>query len=211
MSILDLQTFRETALINDPFEHFVVEQCLNKAHLARLREDFPKITRGGSFPPTALQFGPTFEDLLNELRGEEVRQIFEQKFQIDLTNRPTTLTVRGQTRKKDGRIHTDSKSKLITVLLYLNPAWNAQGGRLRLLRSPDNIEDVISEIVPCEGTLVAFRCRDNAWHGHKQFAGERRSLQLNWVTNDAAAKGSGRRHQLSAFLKSMNPMKRVAS
>ena len=44
------------------------------------------------------------------------------------------FTARGWRRPKDGKAHTDSKSKIITVLLYLNPApWTPSGGRLRLL------------------------------------------------------------------------------
>ncbi|MFN8453038.1 MAG: 2OG-Fe(II) oxygenase, partial [Anaerolineae bacterium] len=72
---------------------------------------------------------------------------------------------------------------------------------LRLLRSPDDIEDVIAEIPPESGTLVAFRCRENAWHGHKPFDGIRRSVQLNWVVDEAAAKRSERRHGWSSLLK----------
>ena len=46
-----------------------------------------------------------------------------------------------------------------------------------------------------------FRCRENAWHGHKQFVGERRSIQLNWVVSDAAVRRSQFVHGISSFLK----------
>jgi hypothetical protein len=40
---------------------------------------------------------------------------FELKFSIDLTGRPTMITVRGRcSKEKDGKIHTDSKTKIIT-------------------------------------------------------------------------------------------------
>ena len=210
MSILNLQSLRDAPVVKSPFPHFIVERCVNTDCLTELRDSFPKIDRGGSFPLSSLDYGTSFDNLTRELLGDEVRKVFEQKFDIDLSIRPTTLTVRGQTRAKDGRIHTDSKTKLITVLLYLNSAWNPEGGRLRLLRSPDDMEDVITEITPGEGTLVAFRCTDNAWHGHKQFVGERRSLQLNWVVDQGAAKGSRRRHRMSAFLKSLNAKRQRA-
>src|SRR5579859_7380463 len=69
----------------------------------------------------------------------------------DLAGRPTTTTVRGQCSPKDGKIHTDSLSKIITVLLYMNPGWEQAGGRLRLLRSGNDLEDMIAEVPPLEG------------------------------------------------------------
>ena len=41
-------------------------------------------------------------------------------------------TLRGYSRKKDGKIHTDSKTKILTVLLYLNENWLDINGNLRL-------------------------------------------------------------------------------
>jgi Rps23 Pro-64 3,4-dihydroxylase Tpa1-like proline 4-hydroxylase len=112
------------------------------------------------------------------------------------------VTVRAHCRARDGQIHTDSKGKLITVLVYLNQSWEADGGRLRLLRSPDDIDDYVAEVPPDEGTLLAFRCSDNAWHGHKSFEGPRRAIQLNWVVDDAYLRREQRRHRISAFFKS---------
>jgi len=40
------------------------------------------------------------------------------------------VTVRGQSRANDGQIHTNRKTKLITVLIYMNGKWKALGGRL---------------------------------------------------------------------------------
>ena len=84
----------------------------------------------------------------------ETRSAFGEYFGIDLANRPPTLTVRGRARTKDGQIHIDSKTKLITVLIYFNRRWGTAGGCLRLLRSPDDIEDVIVEVPPESGTLA---------------------------------------------------------
>ncbi len=56
-------------------------------------------------------------------------------------------------------------TKLITVLIYMNGKWESPVGRLRLLRSPDNLNDVVAEVPPDEGTLLVFRNRPNAWHG----------------------------------------------
>lgn len=207
MSVLDLNKLRRTELAKDPFEYCVVSDFVDAAALDRAERDFPQIEQGGSFPLASLSYGPGFQELVDALLDAQTRTAFGEYFGIDLANRPPTLTVRGRARSKDGQIHIDSKTKLITVLIYFNRRWGNAGGCLRLLRSPDDIEDVIVEIPPESGTLVAFRCRDNAWHGHKPFDGVRRSIQLNWVVDETAAKRSERRHGWSSLLKRL----RIAS
>ena len=123
---------------------------------------------------------------------------------MDLKGRPTMVTVRGRSGTRDGNIHTDAASKIITVLLYMNPRWEEPGGRLRLLRSPDDIEDAIVEAPPVAGTLVAFRRSDNSYHGHKPFVGPRRVIQLNWVTDRGTVGREILRHRASAWLKWMS-------
>ncbi|MDX1946254.1 MAG: 2OG-Fe(II) oxygenase [Pirellulaceae bacterium] len=191
-----------TPVIAEPFEYFMIPQFIRAEHLDAIQRDFPAIKEGGSFPLASLQFGPAFRQLTDELVGEPLRAALAKKFDMDLSDRPATLTVRGRTRMKDGQIHTDSVTKLITVLVYLNRDWSNTGGRLRLLRSATNLEDVIAEVPPTEGSMVAFRCRPNAWHGHHPHDGPRRSMQLNYVTSASASRWSSIRHGVSAMLKS---------
>jgi SM-20-related protein len=115
--------------------------------------------------------------------------------------------VRGKSDGKDGRIHTDSESKIITLLLYLNPVWNLAEGRLRLLRGPTDIEDYVREVTPLAGTMLAFRRSDRSFHGHRPHLGERRMLQLNWVTESAVVRRELNRHRWSARLKALNPFR----
>jgi hypothetical protein len=111
------------------------------------------------------------------------------------------ITVRGRCSEKDGKIHTDSETKIITILVYMNSAWESSGGQLRLLRSGTNLEDVILEVPPTEGTLLAFRRSNNSWHGHKPFTGPRRVIQFNWVTSEAVVRREQNRHRFSAWMK----------
>jgi hypothetical protein len=83
----------------------------------------------------------------------------------------------------------------------MNPAWEQKGGCLRLLRSATDLDDVLVEVPPLEGTLVAFRRCDNSYHGHKPFTGPRRVIQLNWVTSRFNERFQILRHQASAWLK----------
>lgn len=210
MSLLDIDAFRETPLETEPFEHLTVPGFVRADRIADILADYPVIEKGGSYPLTALDYGGVFEELCNELQGPALQRAFAEKFDMDLTDRPTTLTVRGRCRAKDGQIHTDSDSKLITVLVYLNQDWEADGGRLRLLRSADSLDDAFAEVPPESGSMVCFRNRENAWHGHGSFDGVRRVLQLNWVTDEAAVRQSERRHRRSAFWKKLNPFRRAA-
>lgn len=208
--LLDIERFRMTNLETSPFEYAIVPGFVRHEHVASITADFPGIDKGGSFPLLSLSFGDKFDQLCRELQSLELAAAFSEKFQIDLSSRPTTLTVRGRCRAKDGQIHTDSKSKLITVLVYLNEEWSADGGRLRILRQGNDMNDFVAEVPPEFGTLLCFRNGPIAWHGHTSFEGVRRSIQLNWVTDAAAVRKSERRHGFSALLKRLNPFSKAA-
>jgi hypothetical protein len=198
---LDLDALRAVPLTREPFEYFVVPGFVRPEAREKINADYPKIAEGGSFPVAQLSYRAAFGEFLRDLESDEFRQAFEEKFGLDLAGRPTTITVRGQCSPKDGRIHTDTKSKIITILIYMNAAWENPGGRLRLLRSADDLDDMIMEVPPVEGTLLAFKRADNSWHGHKSFAGERRVIQFNWVTSEGDKKLAMLRHHVSAPLK----------
>lgn len=202
---LDLAALAATPVATDPFPHVIVPGFLKGAALAAIERDFPAIDRAGSFPPGALSYGPAFAAVLDALEAGPLADAIEAKFGVDLADRPTMVTVRGMTRPKDGQIHTDSTDKLITALLYMNGDWEADGGRLRLLRSADDLEDYAAEVPPVAGTLLVFVNGPTAWHGHKPFAGRRRTIQLNWVTDAGVVTRERRRHGLSAALKRLNP------
>jgi len=198
---LDLDALAAATLASDPFPYLIVPGFLGRETLDAIAADFPRIDKPGSFPTSELRFGKRFQTLLDELQGPAMRDICAAKFAIDLSGRPTMVTVRGRAQRKDGRIHADSKTKLITVLIYMNAKWEAPGGQLRLLRSPDNLADYVVEVPPVEGTLLAFKVTPQSWHGHEPSEGERRVIQLNWVTDDAVVRHEQTRHRLSARLK----------
>lgn len=200
IDFFDWETFRGTPLNRDPYQHVIVNGFVKAEALRKVNADYPRIDDAGSFPIEGLEFGPGFQQMADALESDEFRNAFEEKFQLDLTGRPTTITVRGRCAGGDGQIHTDSVGKIITILIYLNPVWDNSGGRLRLLRAK-NIEDVAAEIVPSSGNLVAFLRSDHSWHGHLPFSGERRVLQFNWVVNKRNQTIVRLRHRLSASVK----------
>jgi SM-20-related protein len=203
--MLDLERLRAAPLRRDPFDFVIVDEFIRPQDLPALLAAFPTVRRHGSFPLGALACGSAFGALAEELEGDELRGEIETKFAIDLAGRPTMITVRGQSDGKDGRIHTDSPTKLITLLLYMNPVWESPSGRLRLLRRADDLGDCAAEITPLAGAMVAFRRSAASFHGHYPHRGERRSLQLNWVTDESVVRRELGRHSWSARLKALNP------
>jgi Rps23 Pro-64 3,4-dihydroxylase Tpa1-like proline 4-hydroxylase len=114
------------------------------------------------------------------------------------------LTIRKYSEESDGNIHNDSKTKIITVLIYFNERWEHAGGRLRLLRSPGDINDYAIEVAPVGGTLLAFRRNERSYHGFPACTAERRSLQMYWVSPKRAARGEkriGLRKRIKRWLK----------
>ncbi len=185
-----------------PFPHLLCSDFIPTEALTAIHRDFPKVPAAGSFPLSTLNGGKAFAALIDEIRSAKMAQLLGDKLGADLSDRPTMVTVRGFCRATDGKIHLDSGGKLVTVLLYLNTDWDKNtGGRLRLLHDDKNIDNYFLESPPGNGTLLAFRCDDNAWHGHLPYAGERRAIQLNWVASKAYHRREAVRHVVSATLK----------
>lgn len=199
--MLNMNILKNTAAAQTPFPYVIVPGFVDHEACAAIEKDFPAIAKPGSFPLETLTYGPAFTNFIAALEGDAFREAIADKLEINLHNRPTMITVRGQARERDGQIHTDSTTKLVTVLIYLNGKWESPAGRLRLLRSPDNLNDMVAEVPPVEGTMLAFVNAANAWHGHEPFQGQRRSLQLNWVTDKGVVWRERTRHKISAFFK----------
>lgn len=199
--MLDLDAIAKAPLKQVPFKFFVVPGTLSPVDLAAVRADFPEIRGPGLYPLSELSYGPAFAHLVEQIRGDDFAQLLERKFAVDLSDKPLLITVRGMSHRRDGRIHTDSKAKFLTCIIYLNDIWDESGGRLRLLNSNSDLNDVAAEIPPDGGTLASYLRTDNSWHGHDVYAGTRRYLMLTWMTSHAAFKRELGRHTLSARLK----------
>ncbi len=204
---LNLAALEKTRLKTDPYDYIVVENFIQPDSFDAITQDFPQIDKAGSFPPESLTIQGAFADLMTELDSPEFQAAIEKKFTIDLSQKPTMFTVRGQCARHNGQIHNDSETKIITVLLYLNDAaWQADGGRLRILRNDHDLNNMVEEINPNGGTLLVFKRCAHSWHGHEPYEGVRRAIQMNWVTSDQVVAHEQRRHKLSAFIKGLNPL-----
>jgi SM-20-related protein len=210
MGLLKIDALAETPLQTEPYEYVVVENFLDAASQEQILGGFPDMPDAGSFPLSELQVGAGMQALFDALDGPEFRKAVEQKFGLDLQGRATMFTLRGRCDARDGRIHTDSKKKIITVLLYLNEGWQEEGGRLRLLKNGEDLNAVAAEVPPKFGTLLVFRRSENSWHGHEQYVGPRKVLQMNWVVSDKVAAWEQWRHRISAAAKRLGRRDRAA-
>jgi hypothetical protein len=198
---IDLDAFDAAPLAREPFAYAMVPHFVKPEAMAPINADYPLVTHPGSFPLPTLEYGPAFGRFMAAIQGPEFTRAVEKKLGVELKGRPTMVTARGVSAARDGQIHTDSRTKLITVLIYMNNSWEAKTGRLRLLRGPNDLNDVIAEVPPDEGTLLIFKNEPNAWHGFEAFEGPRRVIQLNWVTDAGVVWREQTRHKISAFFK----------
>ncbi len=201
MRILDVYKIREGLLSCDPCEYMVVPYFIRPEMLAAINRDFPDIGEPGNFAPEMLKYGPIFAEMLDELRSGVLKRVIAEKFAVNLDSFPLQLTVRKYCEDSDGNVHNDSKLKVITALIYFDPIWTAEGGRLRLVRDAKNIEDFGAEVEPAGGTLLVFKRSERSYHGFKPYAGERRSLQMYYVRPKRAAPTGNKRLGLKKRLK----------
>lgn len=185
--MLNLDKLRATPLETDPFDFLVVPDIFSSESLARINSDYPEIETAANHSLDSLSHGPAFGQLMDELCGKHLAAVLGEKFDMDLPALPTTVTVRKFCERTDGNIHTDHKSKVVTVLMYFNEEWTHEEGQLRMLRSKDDIEDYAAQVTPLGGTLLAFRRADHSWHGHTRFVGERRMVQVNYLDESPMA------------------------
>jgi hypothetical protein len=185
--MVNLEALRTAQMQTDPFDFMVAPDFISSDVLKRVNADYPKIETAANHELENLSYGPQFDTLMKELQGREVAEILGEHFDMDLASLPTTVSVRKFCERTDGNIHTDHKSKVITVLVYFNEDWDHEDGQLRMLRSKQDIEDYTAQVPPNGGTLLAFRRTDHSWHGHTQFVGERRMVQLNYLDQSPIA------------------------
>jgi SM-20-related protein len=202
---LDFEAFRNVPVARTPFPHVLIPNFIKPEALHEVVGALPPMRGRGSFPIGAVRLGAAARAVIEGLEGIDFRAITAQKFSLNLEDAPVMTTLRGNSGEQDGRIHTDSSAKRVTILLYLNlgsgDAWADQRGCLRLLRSETDLDDYAVEVPPVDGSLLVFPNSPVSWHGHKGFIGKRYVIQMNYMTTGAKARSEMRRHQFSAFVK----------
>jgi hypothetical protein len=196
----------DTDRVATPFPLFVLESMLpaDAATAAALDADFPRYRSAGFFPYSDGDCGPSVRRVVEQMTSPAFGDAVGRRLGIDgLGAKPTLATLCRSLNLRHGTIHTDSRSKVVTALLYLNPTWpDTSGGCLRFLGRIDDIDALVApEVRPLYGTLAAFRREDNSFHGHLPFEGERRVIQVAWLTSEEEKLRKTRRGRFSRGLK----------
>jgi hypothetical protein len=194
----------DTLTLREPFALLIAKQQLDPARSADYARDFPRYTGAGFFPYAAADCGPSMQALVDELHGPEFARAIGERLGVErLDQYPTLVTLCRSLNARHGNIHTDSLSKVVTALLYLNPEWpHGSAGSLRFLANLHDMDALVApELPPLYGHLAAFRRSDCSFHGHPPFEGERHVIQVAWLVDEHALHRKTRRGRLSRFVK----------
>jgi 2OG-Fe(II) oxygenase superfamily len=207
--ILDSVRFEagDTLVKRDPFAFMIATDVLSNVKRKELLDDFPKYKEAGFFPYAEAECGPVVNQLVNELLSSEVADKLGDKLGIErLSQYPTLVTICRLLNRRHGTIHTDSKSKVATALIYLNESWpsDCSGGCLRFLRTGDDIDAMlVPELKPLYGSFAFFKRADNSFHGHLPYEGERLVIQIAWLTSEEEKMRKAKRGVMTRFVKSI--------
>ena len=194
----------DTVVCAEPFHFLVAHGQLPAAACDELKRDFPTYAGAGFFPYEEADCGPSVNRLIADLTEPAVATAVGVRLGIEnLGQYPTLVTLCRSLNKRHGTIHTDSKSKVATALLYLNESWpDTHDGCFRFLKRIDDIDDLAApEIRPLYGNLAVFRRADNSFHGHLPYEGERRVIQVAWLTSEDEKLRKPQRGKLSRLFK----------
>lgn len=199
---IDLEAIQRAPVSRDPYDFFLGESFLKPDAIDDLRRDFPAIDKPGYLTVDEVALKGRFKTLIEELEGPELTEEVSRKFGVDLHPCPRLTTIMRRSQPKYGAIHTDGPSKVMTMLVYMNDAWEADGGgRLRVLYDEKNFEPYAVEVPPVMGTVFGFLRSDKSWHGHKPFAGERKVVQIAWIKDAAELERKKKRNSVAQFFK----------
>lgn len=201
---INLDAIRGATFSRDPYPYTLGNDFLKHDKIETLRQEFPAIDKPGYLTVDEVGLKGRFKTLIDELEGEALTEELSKKFGIDLHPYPRLTTIMKQSTPKYGAIHTDGPSKVMTMLVYMNDAWNADAnGRLRVLYDGEKFEPYAVEVPPTMGTVFAFLRGDKSWHGHRPFAGERRVVQIAWIKDAAELERKKRRNGVAQFFKGL--------
>ena len=201
MRMLDIARLDAAPLGSDPCVYVHVPGFVRADALKEINRDYPDIRERGNFPPEELSYGPAFAELLEELSSRDLKAAFERKFSLDLSENPLQLTARKYVDETDSGLHNDSRTKVVTVLIYFNETWQHAGGKLRLTRNEHDFANYTVECEPKEGNLLAFVRSATSFHGYLPCSAERRSIQMYWVKPKREQRDMGRAGSLVKKLK----------
>ena len=206
LTTIDLAALNAATIAREPFPHFMGGNILRAEAIDAVERDFPKLQHAGFLTLREIKAEGAFAHFLDELQGPAVVDAVSNLLDFDLRGRPPLVTIMRLCPKRAGRIHTDGKVKLATMLVYFNRAWPAgHAGSIRALRNENDVEDYVAEVLPAMGNFFGFLRSEHSWHGHLPFEGERKVVQITWLESEEAVERKKRNNALAQFLKALSP------
>lgn len=187
-----------------PFPYLLIRDALQAEMATQLRKDFPRYGGAGFFPHDRADCGTSINALIAELTSPVFADRLGRAIDVpDMSRHPVLVTLCRSLNRRHGTIHTDSRSKIATALVYLSEDWpDTSDGCLRFLASERDIDSTIApEQRPVFGALAAFKRSDRSFHGHLPFEGERPVIQIAWLVDEAARDRKTRRGRTSRVIK----------
>lgn len=207
--MLDFSALEAAKVYDTPFRFMTATGALSHDQAGAVRADYPAIEKSGFLPLSKLQVKGAFAELIDDLNSPLLADILSRKLSLELRDKPRMITVRRLSKRGDGRIHNDSRSKICTMLVYLNEDWDsAEGGAVRALNGPDDMDDYALQFPPLAGNVFAFARSETSWHGHPPFVGERYVVQTTFLVSREALDRKENRGGLQFLLKKLNPFAR---
>jgi len=196
----------DTDVRAQPFPFLIAHGQLPDEARGDLERDFPRYASAGFFPYDVSDCGPSINALVERMTTPEFASAVGHRLGIEnLGQYPTLITLCRLLNKRHGTIHTDSKSKVATALLYLNQQWpDTSDGCLRFLNRIDDIDDMVApELTPLYGEFAVFKRCDNSYHGHLPYEGERKVIQVAWLTSEEEKLRKTKRGKFSRMFKKL--------
>ncbi|HEY2346325.1 MAG TPA: 2OG-Fe(II) oxygenase [Xanthomonadaceae bacterium] len=193
-----------TSVRHEPFSFLVAADMLRPDARERLQNDFPRYPEAGFFPHKAGDCGPSVNQLVGEITSPAFADSLGEKLGVpSMSKLPALVTLCSRLNRRHGTIHTDSRSKVLTALVYLNSDWpHGSPGCLRFLGRIDDIESLVApELAPVYGNLAAFKRADNSFHGHLPHEGERMVVQVAWLTSEDELRRKQKRGRVTHWFK----------
>lgn len=205
MTLLQADRIHDACVVRDAsFPLLIADDLLAAADAPALSRDFPRYRGAGFFPYQPEDCGLAMNALVAELTAPAFADLIGRRLGIErLSGYPVLVTICRSLNLRHGTIHTDSRSKVASALLYLNPDWaDTHAGCLRFLVKPDDIDALVApEIRPVFGAFTAFQRTNTSFHGHLPCEGERRVIQVAWLVDGEALSRKTRRGRMSRAIK----------
>jgi hypothetical protein len=90
--MINIDLINKTPLKTEPFPYFSVEQSMLEDKLPNLVQEFPNITRGGSFNKEDLDLRDNYDALHQSLDSQDFRQALSELLAVYIIASPIMMT-----------------------------------------------------------------------------------------------------------------------